>query len=160
MKKWIFIIVGLILVLGLGVVFSFIFHLNGVGQDVRTQGEQLAHSRTPITQVESVDVYYGKEECIVVQGKDNNGQSLMAWFVANTSEVDHVEKLVTQKSVVDTLKSSNPGMKILHITPGKEGTQKFWEVVFLDADGKYNYYYVDMYTGKLFRTYGLEKATS
>ena len=160
MKKWIFTIVGFILVVGLGVVLSFIFHLNGVGEDVRTQGEELARSRTPITQVESVDIYYGKEQCIVVQGKDNKGNPLMAWFVANTSEVDDAKKLVSQKSVVDTLKSNNPGMNILHVTPGKEGTQKFWEVVFLDANGKYNYYYVDMYTGKLFRTYGLEKATS
>ncbi|HBI04902.1 MAG TPA: hypothetical protein DDY49_12840 [Paenibacillaceae bacterium] len=157
MKKWILISLGIVLLIGVTVFLSFIFHLNGVVDDIQAQGESLARS-TPIKQVDEVDVYYGKEQCIVVQGKDAKGNPLMAWFINGKSEVDDAKKLVTRKSVVDTLKKSNSKIKILHVTPGKEGAKKFWEVVFLDKNEKYNYYYIDMYTGKLISTFLLEKA--
>lgn len=157
MKKWILVSIGFVLLIGVTIFISFVVHLNGVVGDIQAQGESLAKN-TPITKVDEVDVYYGKEQCIVVQGKDAKGNFLMAWFINGKSEVDDAKKLVTKKNVVDTLKKSNSNIEILHVTPGKEGTQKFWEVVFLDKNEKYNYYYIDMYTGKLISTYLLEKA--
>jgi uncharacterized protein YpmB len=157
LKKWIFIIIGIVLIIGVTVFFSFLSHLNGVTEDIQAKGESLARS-TPIKKVDEVDLYYGKEECIVVQGKDAKGNPLMAWFINGKAEVDDARKLVTKKSVIDTLKKTNSSIKILHVTPGKEGDKKFWEVVFLDKNEKYNYYYIDMYTGKLISTFYLEKA--
>lgn len=157
MKKWMLFIVSFFIVVGVSVFISIFLHLNGVTKDMQAKGEALAQ-KTPITKVEEVDVYYGKDECIVVQGKDAKGNALMAWFVKDKVEVDNMNRLVTKKSVIEALKKSKSNIKILHVTPGKEGDKKFWEVVFLDQNEKYNYYYIDMYTGKLISTYLLEKA--
>lgn len=163
MKKWFILIIGLILIAGGSVFLSFILYFNGVDSDIKARGTSLALNRTPIRQVDQVDVYYGKEECIVVQGKDDKGNPRIAWFVGNTSEWEDATRIITEKSVIDKLKGSNEyaKMQMIHIVPGKErdpqGNRKFWEVLFRDENNKYHYCYVDMYTGKMV-TYNLEKA--
>ncbi|AMA73533.1 DUF5590 domain-containing protein [Aneurinibacillus thermoaerophilus] len=135
-------------------VATFIYlHLRGQQHAIIERGTELALTRTQINEVTSVDVYYGTEDYIVVRGKTQTGEKLVAWFQGEQGEVEKMSRLIPEENVIEALTKQYPNFQLIHIIPAKQGKQKMWEVLFEDGDNSLNYYYIDMYTGKFLKVY-------
>ncbi|WP_027417531.1 DUF5590 domain-containing protein [Aneurinibacillus terranovensis] len=160
MKNWLLGAAGLLLVI-LCVSLGLYLHLNGQQRTLLETGKTLAHEKTDINEVLSVDQYNGKVPYIVVQGITKKGEPLVAWFKGNQVDaVEDMNRLVSKKSVIQAIVNKNPRAEIIHVIPGEDGQQKFWEALFVDSKNKFNYYYIDMYTGQFIKSYQLQQATS
>lgn len=147
----------MLLVLALCTAFSLYLHLLGQKRAIEKRGEELALSRTQISEVIAVHAYYGTKDYIVIEGKTENGEELVAWFHGEQGEVEKMSRLVPRQTVLTSLKKEHPAMEVIRIIPAKQDNNKAWEVLF--ADGKYlHYYYMDMYSGTFLKSYQLLKA--
>ncbi|MBN6188645.1 DUF5590 domain-containing protein [Aneurinibacillus sp. BA2021] len=155
-KMWVYGGIALV-VLALCMALALYLHLIGQQRAIETRGKELALTRTQISEVLAVNAYYGTKDYLVIEGKTDSGEELVAWFHGEQGEVEKMSRLVSRQTVLNTLKKNHPAMEVLHIIPAKQENNKAWEVLF--AEGRYlHYYYMDMYSGKFLKSYQLLKA--
>ncbi|WCK56123.1 DUF5590 domain-containing protein [Aneurinibacillus sp. Ricciae_BoGa-3] len=158
-KQFGLIIVGVIVFIMAGCLVIY-FHVTGQEQTIVDQAKAEAHAKTPINEVTAVDVYNGTRSYVTVQGKSRTGEPLIAWINGSKVNVEDMNRIVNKSGIITAIKQKNPGAYIVHVIPGQDGNQKFWEALFIDSEDNYNYYYVDIYSGQVTKTYRLQKATS
>jgi uncharacterized protein YpmB len=158
-KQFGFIFVGVIVFILAGCLIIY-FHVQGQERTIVDQAKAAAHARTPINEVTDVDVYNGGQSYVTVQGKSRTGEPLIAWINGSKIDVEDMNRIVNKAGIIQAIKKKNPGAYIVHVIPGQDGRQKFWEASFIDSENNYNYYYVDMYSGQVTKTYRLQKTTS
>lgn len=155
-KSWVYGALALLFVV-LCSALALYLHLRGQQRAIEEQGKALALSRTQITEVTSVGTYYGKQDYIVIEGKTEDGEKLVAWFHGEQGEVEKMSRLIPKENVLEALAKDHPGMQLIHIIPAKQDNSKVWEVLFAEGD-YFHYYYIDMYNGKFLKSYQLQKA--
>ncbi|WP_052947681.1 cell wall elongation regulator TseB-like domain-containing protein [Aneurinibacillus tyrosinisolvens] len=160
MKRWIIYVVSGLVLLALWASFDLYWHVRSQQRNVTAQGTELAHEKTQIQEIDEVDTFHGKEDYLVVQGRTGQGQKQIAWFKDGAVDVENTDRVVSKESVIQAIKKENPQTEFVHVIPGKTGNDKFWEVLFLDKEHRFNYYYFDMHTGRFIKSYRLLKATS
>ncbi len=119
------------------------------------QARQWAAQRTSITQIDEIDEYRGNQAYTVVIGKNQMGVPCIAWMTPDKVVFDTLDRAVSRDSVRQAVEKGFKNARIVHITPGIDGDSRFWEAVFVDESGRYNYVYYDLYTGKVQKSYRL-----
>ncbi|GED12813.1 cell wall elongation regulator TseB-like domain-containing protein [Aneurinibacillus migulanus] len=154
-KSWLYGILALVMLV-LCSALAMYLHVQGQQQAIKEKGSELALTRTQMNEVTFVDTYYGKQDYIVVEGKTESGEKLVAWFHGDQGEVEKMSRLVPKENVLKALGKDHPSMQLIHIIPAKQDNKKVWEVLFTEGD-IFHYYYIDMYNGKLMKAYKLPK---
>lgn len=154
-KSWLYGILALVMLV-LCSALAMYLHVQGQQQAIKEKGSELALTRTQMNEVTFVDTYYGKQDYIVVEGKTESGEKLIAWFHGDQGEVEKMSRLVPKENVLKALGKDHPSMQLIHIIPAKQDNKKVWEVLFTEGD-IFHYYYIDMYNGKLMKAYKLPK---
>ncbi|UFJ42738.1 DUF5590 domain-containing protein [Brevibacillus humidisoli] len=124
------------------------------------QARQWAFERTTITQIDEISEYRGKSSYAVVIGKNKVGTPVIAWMTKDDVVFDVLHGTVPKKNVQEAVMKSHPNAVIKHIVPGIDGEKRFWEVLYIDEEKRYNYVYYDFHTGELLRAYRLNKIDS
>lgn len=119
------------------------------------QVRQWTEERTGITQIDEIDEYRGTKTYAVVIGKNQVGTPVVAWLTPDSVDFEIMDGVVTKQSVQKALEKGYKNPKIVHIVPGKDEKNKFWEAVFVDQEQRYNYVYYDFWTGKVIKSYRL-----
>ncbi|WP_139489124.1 cell wall elongation regulator TseB-like domain-containing protein [Brevibacillus dissolubilis] len=150
-------IISLICILALA--GSFAYHLASSVVGDRSAFEEKVREwtakRTTITQIDEISEYRGKETWAVVIGKNRFGTPVIAWLNEKHAKFDSLEGAITEKDITATLQKNDPTARIMHIVPGMEGEQRFWETLFVDKQNRYNYVYYDFKTGKVLKSYSV-----
>lgn len=138
---------------------GFLYHLTssavGVKYAREEQVRQWVKDRTGITQVDEISEYRGTKTYAVVIGKNQVGTPVIAWLTQDSVDFEIMDGVVTKQSVQDAVLKGDKDAKILHIVPGKDDKQKFWEALYIDKEQRYNYVYYDFWTGKVLKSYRL-----
>lgn len=149
------VIASLILIAG-----GFSYHLTskvvGERNTFEQQAKQWALTRTSITDIQEVDEYRGKQAYAVVIGKNRAGTPCIAWMTQQDVVFDTMERAVTRDSVMTAVAKGFPKAKLLHLVPGIDGSQRFWEATLLDQDGWYRYIHYDFYKGNVIQAYAVQ----
>ncbi|ERI08316.1 DUF5590 domain-containing protein [Aneurinibacillus aneurinilyticus] len=154
-KSWLYGVLALVMLV-LCSVLAVYLHLQGQQRAIKEKGSELALTRTQMNEVTFVNTYYGKQDYIVVEGKTESGEKLVAWFHGDQGEVEKMSRLIPKENVLKALNKDHPNMQLSHIIPAKQDNKKVWEVLFTEGNDFY-YYYIDMYNGKLMKRYKLPK---
>ncbi len=156
--------IGIILASIFVVLTIFVYHLtSSVAGEKRAFEEQVRQwvaERTSIAQIDEIDEYRGAKTYAVVIGKNLVGTSVVAWMTPDTVDFEIMDGVVTRASVQTALEKGYKNPKIIHIVPGIQDKQKFWEAVFIDQDQRYHYVYYDFKTGKVLKSYRLNPVTT
>jgi uncharacterized protein YpmB len=129
--------------------------------DELRQAEEMALSQSVLTRVDEANHFAGEESFFVFQGPDALNQLALVWVSLHTNEIhtEYAADGVTKEEVLKKVYSEHPQSKLQRIVPGKLGSDWVWEVFFLSLEeDRYVYQYYDFYSGKLLRTYKLNKS--
>jgi len=151
------ILIGVIAVTVIAISFSYHLASAVVGkqQSFEQQVRQWTADRTTITEIHTIDEYRGKKTYAVVTGKNKSGTKVAAWMTSDDLVFGLLEKAVSREKVTELVMKENAKANIKNIVLGLDGEQRFWEVVFVDHEQRYNYAYYDFYSGKKLKSYKL-----
>lgn len=151
--------IGLVVAAIMLVISGFTYHMIStvISQKNQFQDQvlQWTKERTGITQIDQIDEYRGNKTYTVVIGKNQVGTPVVAWLTPDSVDFEILDGVVTKASVKTALEKGYKNPKIMHIVPGKDDKNKFWEAVFIDQENRYNYVYYDFWTGKVIKSYRL-----
>jgi uncharacterized protein YpmB len=140
----------------LGFAYNLASHVLGERHDFEAQVRKWVQERTTITQIDAIDEYRGKQTYAVVMGKNAAGTPVVAWLTAEHAVFDRLDLGVRKESVEAAAKQGFPEGRVLHVVPGLDGEQRFWEVTLRDRDGRYHYLHYDFFSGKLLKAYAIQ----
>ncbi|MGD8189250.1 DUF5590 domain-containing protein [Brevibacillus ginsengisoli] len=153
------VIVAIVLVIG-GFSYNMISNVISDKNQYEDQVRQWTKERTGITQIDQIDEYRGNKTYAVVIGKNQVGTPIVAWLTPDSVDFEILDGAVTKESVKTALEKGYKNPRIIHIVPGKDAKNKFWEAVFVDQENRYNYVYYDFWTGKVIKSYRLNAVTA
>lgn len=159
MKK-LAIFLAVLLVWALGQAVHLYTTLQSEQKSIYQQGAAWATKNTPIANVTDVQVFNGQKDFLVIRGTDNENREIIAWQRDGFRAITYMSKVFPEDQVRQKVENNYSVSKLIHITPGIDDNQKFWEVVFLDQENKLQYLYFDLFTGDLYRSYRLPSLTS
>ncbi|NRD80544.1 DUF5590 domain-containing protein [Bacillus sp. BRMEA1] len=150
MKKWIFIIVLLLLVIFTGV--SINVYVNAV-KPVKTAEEKavvLAKKSTSLSKVNDFHIYHGLESIDVIQGKNKKGENIIVWIPEKSKKV-FVRKAkdgLSKNEAIQKLLQEKKPKQIISVRLGMERDIPLWEIYYRSNNNLINYYYIDFETGE------------
>ncbi|WP_050615395.1 cell wall elongation regulator TseB-like domain-containing protein [Bacillus testis] len=160
MKKWIWII-SLLIILIIGyVIASFMVGVKGHTKE-EEKGIALAKEKGGLESVSEFYKFNGKKAYYVAIGKDSKGVKQVVWIPKKGDDPAILKRKysegVTRSEILEKANSLNPA-KIISAKIGMiefkgDKNREIWEVVFKDDKGKLNYYYYDFFTGEMLRNY-------
>jgi uncharacterized protein YpmB len=160
MKKWLFI--GAITVVTLFIWQAVFYYVEifDKQQSLQEKATNRAFSETELQSIDDVDYYHGKHAYIVLFGVNEEGKELIVW-VPEENEQDIVTKLAeegwTEEDVKEYIKKERKVNKIRDIHLGIEDGRPLWEVIYLDEQNRYTYYYVNFENGEFLKRYSIKK---
>lgn len=133
---------------------SFVFYkAYQPASDLKQDAKQKVLEAGLLQETERAEVYNGNDALTVVYGKDEKGVQ-KAVFVKEKAKPDEemkvvvLEKGVTAKKALASVKQEMDVNKLLHVKLGIENDAAVWEVAFKDKANKLNYVYVKFNDGK------------
>lgn len=154
MKKW-------LIILGLGIIFILLFIISTYQSSIspltkeKKLAEELAISEGYLKNVATSDYYHGKEDAIVLIGKDDINEEMIAWVQDEDIIVRKKSEGLTKTEVIDKVISERNPKEIHKVKLGIENKIPLWEVVYIDNQGRFNYYYAAFENGELLKRYSI-----
>jgi len=143
-------------VCAIGLAYHLASHVVGERHTFEEQVRAWTQSRTSIVQIDEIEEYRGTRSYAVVLGKNTAGTPAIAWMTEDTLVFDTMDQAVSKQSVLAAAQQGFPHARILHVVPGLENGQRFWEVTLLDEQGRYRYVHYDWYSGKVVKSYAIQ----
>ncbi|MFB7140871.1 MULTISPECIES: DUF5590 domain-containing protein [unclassified Bacillus (in: firmicutes)] len=154
MKKWLVILGLSIILLSLFLVSTYQSATSKVNDD-KKNAEELVVKQGYLKTVQHSDYYHGKEQAIVVSGKDNANNEMIAWIQDGNVITRKKSEGLTQKQIIDKVVNERSPKKIHKVKLGIENKIPLWEVVYIDQNGRYNFYYAAFENGELLKRYSI-----
>ncbi|MFS0781418.1 DUF5590 domain-containing protein [Bacillus sp. 1P06AnD] len=161
MKKWIWIISFIIILIIGYVIASYMVGVNAQTKD-EEKGAAIAKDEGGLASVSESYVFRGKKAYYIVTGKDSESVKQVLW-IPKDGKNTHIAKRkysegATRSEILEKVKSTGLPVSIVSAKIGmiefnKDKNREIWEVVFKDEKGKLNYYYYDFFTGDMLRNY-------
>jgi uncharacterized protein YpmB len=119
-----------------------------------------------IKEISDIKYYPGLSKSYQVAEATTDENSKVYIWVSETDDETFIVDTASgwnKQKVLEKVRSEENPKKIIRITPGLEGNQSnrrpVWEVVFLDQEERYTFYYLDFIDGNHLQTYRLNKET-
>ncbi|WP_088069153.1 cell wall elongation regulator TseB-like domain-containing protein [Gottfriedia luciferensis] len=154
MKKW-------LVILGLSIIFLLLFliatYQSSVSKltDDKKSAEELVLNDGYLKSVDHSDYYHGKEQAIVLSGKDESNNEMIAWVQDGNVITRKKSEGLTEKDIIDKVTKERNPKKIHKVKLGIENKIPLWEVVYIDQNGRYNFYYAAFENGELLKRYSI-----
>ncbi|PFA70063.1 peptidase [Bacillus sp. AFS015802] len=153
MKKWITIIVSLIIVIGITLsVLLYQFSRNPLDHQAEKALKRV-EDETSIVNVQDTSIYNGSKSYVVVTGENEQNEKLVAWVPNQKGKI--IEKKwadgITKDQAVNKLKDEKKPKELLSVRLGYESVGPVWEMTYLDQQDNLNYYYLLFSTGEWWR---------
>ncbi|MCH1624713.1 DUF5590 domain-containing protein [Ferdinandcohnia quinoae] len=149
MKKWIFIII-IILIL---VVWRAISIYQSAFEPVKQAEEkatQIALENTDLQSIENTYSYYGTNAYQVILGKNQDDEEIIVWVPENKGDVvlRKVSEGITEEEALHILSKERNPKEIRSIKLGIEDHLPIWEIIYIGEDNRLTYYKLYFETGK------------
>lgn len=154
MKKWLVILGLCIIFLSLFFISTYQSSLSDLNDD-KKQAEELAISQGYLKTVSSADYYHGKEQAIVLTGKDDSNEEMIAWIQDGKIIARKKSEGLTRSEIIAKVKSERAPKEIHKVKLGIENKIPLWEVVYIDEQGRFNFYYAAFENGDLLKRYSI-----
>ncbi|MEH6939476.1 DUF5590 domain-containing protein [Bacillus sp. JJ664] len=154
MKKW-------LIILGLGIVFLALFFISTYQSslsplnDDKKKAVELAVKQGYIKTVASSDYYHGKEQAIVLTGKDDTNNEIIAWVQDGNIIARKKSEGLTKQEIIEKVTNERDPKEIHKVKLGIENKIPLWEVVYIDKQGRFNFYYAAFENGELLKRYSI-----
>ncbi|PFG05940.1 DUF5590 domain-containing protein [Bacillus sp. es.034] len=153
MKKWITIIVLLFLVIGISAsVLVYQLSRNPLDHQ-RDLALKRVEDETAIVKVEDTSFYNGSKSYVVITGKNEKREKLVAWVPDKKGKI--IEKKwangITKDQAINKLNDEKKPKELLSVRLGYESVGPVWEMTYLDQQDNLNYYYLLFSTGEWWR---------
>ncbi|PEF74385.1 peptidase M4 [Bacillus pseudomycoides] len=158
MKKWIFAIIIVIVVIGL-----YGVHVYNATMEKKIPKEskvvEIAKEKAKLTKVKTVDYYNGKSSYAVVQGVDEKGEQIIVWVPEKKGNVLVRKKNegISEKKALQIVAGERKPKELVKAKLGAENDVPLWEITYIDQEGRYTYYYLEFQDGKYAGYYSIEK---
>ncbi|MCM3718900.1 DUF5590 domain-containing protein [Fictibacillus phosphorivorans] len=157
-KKWILIIIGILILTSWQAYYLY----NGVfaeQQKKEAAAIELAKKELNLKTVTNIDHFFKNETYYVVEGKNDQGTDMIAW-VGSDKEIysEKAKEGLSEKQMIDYVKKNQNAVKIIDSRLGMEDEIPLWEVVYIDDQDRYTYYYGYFETGKRYEIYRLKES--
>ena len=153
MKKWIILIVSILLLIllwqAISIYQSTISPLKVEKQNV---GE-IVKNETEIQTIQAIDVYNGTNVYRIVRGTTSENVELISW-VNEEDEIVLMKKAeegIKKEEVLQYLDTNRTPKKIISITLAMEKNVPLWEIKFIDDNERYHFYYIKFEDGEFFQ---------
>ncbi|MGE6752297.1 DUF5590 domain-containing protein [Rossellomorea sp. NPDC071047] len=153
MKKWISIIALLFIVLG---ITASVVLYQVSRNPLDNQAEKALNrvkSETAIVEVENTSFYNGSKSYVVVTGKDDQNEKLVAWVPNKKGKI--IEKKwadgISKEQAINKLNDEKQPKELLSVRLGYESVGPVWEITYLDQQDNLNYFYLLFSTGEWWR---------
>lgn len=148
MKKWLILIVGVIVVV---VLFSLTVYKQI--QNNKTEGYSEAIERaleeSSLVEVNDTSTYSRNESYVVINGIDEEDNQLYVFVPDEDGEITEVEVEdgISEEQAINIVEKEQNVSEILSTQVGIENGKPLWEITFLDEEESLAYYYLDFKTG-------------
>lgn len=148
MKKWLILVVGVILVV---VLFSLTVYKQV--QNNKTEGFSEAIEKaleaTSLVEVNETSTYSRNESYVVIDGLDEDGNEIYVFVPDEDGEMIEIdaEDGITAEDAIQIVENDQKVSKILSTQIGIEDEKPLWEITYLDDKERLVYYYLDFKTG-------------
>ncbi|PYZ98387.1 hypothetical protein CR205_07275 [Alteribacter lacisalsi] len=177
MRGWILAgtaVLGLVTAVSLYLLYQSAASSQITGSD---QAKAYALAEGYLTEVERADYYYGRRAYTVLSGEDQNGEAAYVWIEqqaeANEDEEDDAENSAedweprvvvrTQDEGISREEAEEIASRELEIQEWKQvrlgmiGDTPVYEMVYIDTDNRYSFYYLSFDDGSYIRHYQLRQ---
>lgn len=151
MKKWIWTIaIAILLFFGIGV--NIYINALEPKKDAEAVATQIALEETDLKTIETFTLFNGSSSYYVVKGKDDEGESLIAWIPEQKENRKIIVKKekdgISRDEAIQKLYDKKKPEEIMSVKLGMENNIPLWEIYYRSNDDLINYYYVDFETGE------------
>ena len=155
MKKWFVIVSSLIVVCILTFCVTVYVIAREPLNSIIEEGESVAKEEFQLKSIEDSYVYNGSQSYTVVIGNTAEEEPRVAFLPMEAEgEMDTrlVDEGISKDEVLDMLYKEDAPSKIVSAKIGYESVGPIWEIIYLDQEKTFNYYYVYFDNGELWRT--------
>lgn len=156
MKKWIFIVILLLIVIAWQSVDTY---QGAIKQKKSSEAHAImvAKEEAGLQQITGVNTYYGTNVYSVVRGTDDLSRKLIVWVPSKKGNLIVKESSdgISKNNALQILKDNQHPKKIINIVLGIEENQPIWEITYIDQRNRYSFYYIDFESGKFIKRYSL-----
>ncbi len=152
MKKWIFISIGMVIVV---IVLFSIVYLKSVKPLKVAQEKAVAAASKEIDlkKINDIEIYNGEETYYILKGKDKKNNNVIVWVSEKGKNVyvrQEAKGISREQAVSKLLQETNP-KEIVSVKLAMLKSRQCWEIYYLSHNNLINYYYVDFETGEWLR---------
>ena len=157
-KKWILVIVGLVFLAGWQAYYLY-NEVNAKPEKKEAEAVEVAKKEENLASIKNVDHFFKNETYYVVEGENEDGRDMIVW-VGEDKKVysESAKKGLSEGQMIDYVKANHDAKEIIDIRLGMEDEIPLWEVVYLDDQDRYTYYYGYFETGKRYEIYRLKES--
>lgn len=154
MKKW-------LLILGLSIIFLSLFIISTYQSAIspltkkKNHAEDLVVNQGYMKKVTGSDYFNGKENAVVIYGIDDSDDKVIAWVQDGNVIVRKKSEGLTKSDIVKQVVNEKHPKEIHKVKLGIENKIPLWEVVYIDQNGRYNFYYASFENGELLKRYSI-----
>lgn len=150
MKKWITIISLLFIVLGIAATVVLYQVPRNPLDNQAEKALNRVKNETAIVEVENTSFYNGSKSYVVVTGKDDQNEKLVAWVPNKKGKI--IEKKwadgISKEQAINKLNDEKQPKELLSVRLGYESVGPVWEITYLDQQDNLNYFYLLFSTGE------------
>ncbi|MFZ3588691.1 PepSY domain-containing protein [Bacillus sp. DJP31] len=156
MKKWIFLLIVIVL---LTILVGINTYKNAFDyQREQTKKATLVAMKTePDLEISEVAFYNGTSSYTIIYGEINHNKRIVC---VPTNELEKVivvnpDKGISKEEALKQLQQEQNPLEIKSVNLGIEQNIPIWEIVYLDQNNRYSYYYVTFKDGQFIKRYTL-----
>ncbi|KAA0550227.1 peptidase M4 [Bacillus sp. BGMRC 2118] len=156
MKKWIFLC---IIMIGVMIWFGVHTYQNAFDYRNKQDSKAIEQANEEVPNLEIIDVTYfnGNESYTIVHGKKDGEEQIVC--VPFNEKLDIIvvnpKKGITAQEAVGIVKEERNPTEIKAVNLGVEQNIPIWEVIYLDEQNRYSYFYVTFKDGQFIKRYTL-----
>ncbi|MCB5238704.1 DUF5590 domain-containing protein [Niallia circulans] len=153
MKKWIWIIIVVFLI-GLAVSINTYFKAMKPVKSAREMAEEIAKNETDLKNMDSFQLYNGKESYYILEGKNDDNEDIIVWINEKTHQVTEKRKKdgLTKQEALNILLSKQTPEKVNAVRLGMYDGLPVWEIFSHTDKDSINYHWIDFETGEILLT--------
>lgn len=148
MKKWLILIIGLIVIILLSSLIVYKQIMNN-----KTEGYSEAVNRaleeSSLVSVNETSTYTRNDSYVVIDGLDKDENQIYVFVPEEDGDISEVKASdgITEDEAIKKVKKDQKISKIMSTQVGIENGKPLWEITYLDDAQRLVYYYLDFQTG-------------
>jgi len=149
MKKWLLILVALVLVF-FGILVKVYLSAVDPVKTAEKKAVSLAKEKVQISEVDDFHIYHGLETVDVIEGKNKIGEKIIIWIPEKTKKIIVIKAkngLSKEEAIQKLLQEKKP-KKIIAVRLGMVKNIPLWEIYYRSETNLINYYYIHFETGE------------